>query len=292
MELMQKKYGFISAEEERLNTQLYESSLKLSFNIGEFQATLVSTLYNYGISVRPEEEQYQHVASSFSRFWLFENKGAVIHYEEDGTTLFLHPGQRYVITPGHPFHITYQPGSVLYYAHFSVMDWTGQRLFRHAPGILESETAAPESILKSTWAARNAGGTVSLLAHISVCYLFNDWEKLRNEYMLCAKFKPVFELLGRIPPAQLRVGDLAETMNMTQAAFSRSFSGIMRISPKDYLTKYYFERACELLCFSGSSIAETARILGHNDIHNFFHAFKRIASISPADYRSKRRKNF
>lgn len=288
---MQQKYGFISSEEEYRNTLLNESSLSLSFKVRDFRGTLLSTLYSYGISVRPEKEQYRHVASPFSRFWFFENKGAVIHYEDDGTTLDLHPGQRYVVTPGHPFHITYLPGSTLYYAHFSALDWTGQRLFRHAPGILECETAVPESILKSTWAARNAGGAISLLAHISVCYLFRDWEKLRNEYELCAKFKPVFELMGRVPPAQLRVGDLAETMKMTQAAFSRSFSAIMRISPKDYLTKYYFERACELLCFSGSSIAETARILGHNDIHNFFHAFKRIAGVSPADYRSRRRKN-
>ena len=291
MELMQKTYGFISAEEERRNTQLYESSLKLSFNIGEFQATLESTLYSYGISIRPEEEQYQHVASPFSRFWLFEDKGAVIHYEDDGTTLTLHPGQRYVITPGHPFHITYLPGSVLYYAHFSSLDWTGQRLFRHAQGFLETETVLPETILKSTWSARCAGGVLSLLMHISARYLFHDWEKLRGEYELCAKFKPVFELMGRVPPAQIRVGDLAETMNMTQAAFSRSFSAVMKLSPKDYLTKYYFERACELLCFSGSSIAETARLLGHNDVHNFFHAFKRIAGVSPADYRSRRKKN-
>lgn len=289
---MQKNCYFVSTESEQRNTKLYESNLKLSFNIGEFQATLESTLYNYGISIRPEEQQCRHVASPFSRFWFFEEKGALIRYEDDGSTFFLSPGQLYIITPGHPFHITYLPGSVLYYAHFSVLDWTGQSLFRHAPRILENESTLPELPLKSTWAARCAGGTLSFLIHIVVCYLFRDWEKVRDEYELCAKFKPVFELMCRVPPAQLRVGDLAEAMNMTQAAFSRCFSRTMRISSKDYLTKYYFERACELLCFSGSSIAETARILGHNDIHNFFHTFKRIAGVSPADYRSKRRKNF
>lgn len=286
-----KKCYFVSEEDEERNTQLYESTLNLTFNIGDFQVALKSILYNYGISVRPEEQQCIHVASPFSRFWFFEEKGAFIHYD-DGSTFFLYPGHLYLITPGHSFQVTYRPGSVLYYAHFSVCDWTGQSLFRHAPNVLKNESDLPKLPLKSTWTARCAGGTLSLLIHIVVCYLFRDWEKMWNEYELCAKFKPVFELIYRLPPALLRVGELADTMNMTQAAFSRRFREIMRISPKDYLTKYYFERACELLCFSGFSIAETARIMGHNDIHNFFHAFKRIAGVSPADYRSMHRKNF
>ena len=66
--MAENRCGFISAEEERYNTTLYESSLKLAFNIGDFQASLESTLYCYGISVRPDEEQYLHVASPFSRF--------------------------------------------------------------------------------------------------------------------------------------------------------------------------------------------------------------------------------
>lgn len=289
--MAENRCGFISAEEERYNTTLYESSLKLAFNIGDFQASLESTLYCYGISVRPDEEQYLHVASPFSRFWFFEEKGAVIRYEDDGTVFLLRPGQRYVVTPGHPFHITYLPGSVLYYAHFSMLDWTGQRLFRHAPRLLECETSLPETILKSTWSARCAGGALSLLLHIGVRYLFQDWGKLRGEYELCARFKPVFELIARTPPAQLRVGILADSMHMTQAAFSRSFRAVMGISPKDFLRKYYLDRADELLCFSGSSISETARLLGHDDIHNFFHAFKRVAGVSPAEYRSNRGKN-
>lgn len=279
--------GYISAEEERINATLYQSSMALSFLIDGFHATLRSTLYSWGISDRQESASFRHVASPFSRFWYFERNGGEIFFEDTGETIVMKPGQRYIVSPGHPFVVTYYPNSLLYYAHFSVLDWTGQRLFRHAAPLYMPEGPADEKFVKEAWERRCASAALPLLVHIAACYLTGNWADLRTEYEFCAKFKNVFEYMESAKPASLRVGVMAQKMNMTQAAFSRSFHSVMGVTPKDFLTRYYLETAIDLLCGSDISIAETARRLGHTNVPNFFHTFKRLTGISPADYRKK-----
>ena len=126
---MKGQFEVISTEEDQYNTTLYESSLTLTFSIDGVPSTLSSTLYNYGITSRQKQRQFQHFAAPFPRFFLFESAGGILE-DGCGTEYFLRPGQRYIITSGHPFFITYLPGSLYYHAHFGVQDWTGQQLFR------------------------------------------------------------------------------------------------------------------------------------------------------------------
>ncbi len=286
---MKGQFEVISTEEDQYNTTLYESSLTLTFSIDGVPSTLSSTLYNYGITSRQKQRQFQHFAAPFPRFFLFESAGGILE-DGCGTEYFLRPGQRYIITSGHPFFITYLPGSLYYHAHFGVQDWTGQQLFRHAPLLLEFPSPDDEMILRHVWKSRYAGGVLAILAQIQVEYLHRDWKEFHSEYELYSKFQVLFPLLKTMPPAQLRVEALAEAMNMARAAFSRSFSSTLGITPKEFLRQYYLSRAGELLCHSGASIAKIAHMLGHNDTHNFFHVFKRITGMTPAEYRRTRRK--
>ncbi len=48
--------------------------------------------------------------------------------------------------------------------------------------------------------------------------------------------------------------------------------------------KVRFERACELLCQPGSSVAEVAHTLGFSDAANFSRAFKRVLGSTPGQY--------
>lgn len=278
--------GFISAEEERCNAALYQSSLNLAFLWKNIRATLRSTLYSWGISNRPKQQAFRHVPSPFCRLWLFENAGGEIVFEDTGKKIIMVPGQRYIVAPGHPFVVTYYPGSILYYAHFSVLDWTGQRVFRHAPALYEAEEMHDEFLLKETWRERCPGSALLLLIHMASRYLTRNWDSLKNEYQFCSKFNAVFEYVTNTPPAMHRVSAMAEAVNMTPAAFTRNFHAIMGITPKEYLRQYYLEKAVSLLCGTDESITDIARELGHADIPYFFHTFKRLTGVTPAVYRS------
>ena len=289
--MSKKQYGLISARQEQNNTHLLESSLTLYSKSDEYCFDIKMTLYNYGRSYRTNEERYKHVSPPFSRFFLFENQGAVLLDENEENPILLKPGRCYFLTPGNSFHIIYHKYSILYYAHFSVKDQTGLSLFRHAPRVQEVDSADIIPILKNIWCDQHSGGILPLLSYMIANRSGSEWHKLYGEYELYLKFKPVFELLNNTPPAIYRVDDMAKAMNMTSAAFSRSFHSIMKISPKEYLTRNYFEKASELLCFSEKNVTEIALILGHRDIHNFFHAFKRITGVTPSEYRSSCKKD-
>ncbi len=55
---------------------------------------------------------------------------------------------------------------------------------------------------------------------------------------------------------------------------------------KDYLTRLYLKKACELLLYTDKTVAEVATALGHGDPHYFHRAFKKLAGKTPDDYRT------
>ena len=68
----------------------------------------------------------------------------------------------------------------------------------------------------------------------------------------------------------------------------RKFRRKIGMPLKEYLNTIYLDRARELLTCSGGTVEDVAVLLGHSDVHYFYHAFRRLTGLSPGEYRAER----
>ncbi len=204
----------------------------------------------------------------------------------DGDETECMPGKIYLLCDEHPFESTYYRGSELLYAHVSVCDQTLRSIFSESKGLRCLDAPELAALLLDV---KRRGASLETQCAISAIFgrfIDADMERLRERYLLFDHFRPILELLERIPPAQLRVEELAEAMKITASALSKSFRRRTGMTVKEYLTGIYLRRAGELLLYSSLTTAEIAVRLGHSDSHYFYFMFKRITGCTPTEYRS------
>ncbi len=85
---------------------------------------------------------------------------------------------------------------------------------------------------------------------------------------------------GKIPS----VSDAADMANMSLRSFQRAL-GDMGVSYRDIVSDARFERASIFLRRTDISISELASALGYADVAHFSRAFRRVAGLSPLQYR-------
>ncbi len=273
----------ITREDENLDRRSLSGRAALGFSLGDLAISLDFNLFRYGCDRRPADETYRHPDPVFNRLFLFNGAGGRI--EIDGELHEFQPGVIYILAQDHPFVVTYFDRSELLFAHFSLLDHTLRPLFREAPGFQAIDSPAGCEILREAWRRNDTPGILCGIIGALSATVGASVRKMGNGYRLFAKFQPVFEYLSRVPPAMLRVGEMAELMDMTQAAFSRSFTHSLGISPKAYIENIYLARAKELLLFSSKSVDEIAGELGHEHRHYFHTVFPRLTGMAPGEFR-------
>ncbi len=275
----------ITPEDESGELRRLFSHAALDFTIGGLPVSLEFNLFRYGYDVRRGDETYRHPAPVSNRLFFFYRRGGEIRI--DGERHEFRPGVLYLLARDHPFVVTYHDGSELLYAHFSLVDHTRRPLFRNAPGFSAVECPQLTGLLKPSWESGSipavTGGILNALSGL----IDPAVRGMETEYRLFLRFQPVFDYLSRTPPGRLRVGEMAEQMKMTQAAFSRSFSAALGVSPKTYMENIYLARAKELLLFSSRNVDAIARELGHAHPHYFHTVFLRMTGTSPGEFRRK-----
>ena len=83
----------------------------------------------------------------------------------------------------------------------------------------------------------------------------------------------------------IRVEQIAETMNLDRRYLSRLFKEKTGQSVQEYLISVRIEEARKLLS-EGYGVGETAMLCGYNDACNFSKMFKRICGVSPAKWKN------
>lgn len=78
---------------------------------------------------------------------------------------------------------------------------------------------------------------------------------------------------------------LAEAMGYEYCYFSKMFYRIFSMSFNDYLNTYRFNKACELLTDTDIPITQVSFKSGFQSIRSFNGTFKRLAGVSPSEYR-------
>ncbi len=100
------------------------------------------------------------------------------------------------------------------------------------------------------------------------------------------EFKVFFEFIEKNYMENIRLEDMAKSLNMSVSYFSILFHRTFNQTPVDYLNSYRVERAGWLLQNSDLSITEVARGCGFNDGAYFTKVFKKYKMLSPKQYRN------
>ncbi|MBS1605561.1 MAG: helix-turn-helix domain-containing protein [Bacteroidetes bacterium] len=86
---------------------------------------------------------------------------------------------------------------------------------------------------------------------------------------------------------RITVDQLASRFAMDRINFSRRFKKATQLSPADYVQRIKVEGAKRLFESTGMQINEVMYEVGYGDVKSFRHTFKKVAGMTPADYRNK-----
>ena len=85
---------------------------------------------------------------------------------------------------------------------------------------------------------------------------------------------------------ELTIHDIAEHIGVSGDYFSRQFKQVTGIAPVEYLRRYRFARAMELLA-GGESVTDVSRKVGFKNLCHFSREFKNQLGVTPSQYRKQ-----
>lgn len=85
---------------------------------------------------------------------------------------------------------------------------------------------------------------------------------------------------------ELSIHDIAEHIGVSNDYFSRQFKQVTGIAPVEYLRRYRFARAMELLA-GGMSVTDVSHQVGFRNLCHFSREFKNQLGVTPSQYRKQ-----
>lgn len=94
-------------------------------------------------------------------------------------------------------------------------------------------------------------------------------------------------LIENKPDSFSNVNDLAKHFNLDRSTIFRLFKASFNLSPKEYIDKLRFEKACQLLSMNEMRIKEISNICGYDNQCYFSAAFQKRFGLSPTEWRKR-----
>lgn len=91
----------------------------------------------------------------------------------------------------------------------------------------------------------------------------------------------------RIGDENLKIEELAESVNMGRTVFYGKIKTLVGMSPSDFLRRLRLQRAQELIANSRMSFSQIAFAVGFSDPKYFTKCFKKETGMTPSEFRSK-----
>ena len=215
----------------------------------------------------------------------------LLHYVVSGQGMFHTPRDSYPVREGQLFVI--RAGETTLYTADTARPW--EYIWIGFSSLLAVEEVLNADVL-------DAPGCAHLFQELL------ESSSLQNgrEWYVCGK---IFELLAKLRAQQasggtvtsryvrmaedyiranymrdLKVGALAEALNLDRSYFSTIFKRHTGKPPQQYLVDYRLHKAAELMAVQGLSPGEAARRTGYPDIVNFSRMFRRKFGVAPSRY--------
>lgn len=84
----------------------------------------------------------------------------------------------------------------------------------------------------------------------------------------------------------IKLGDVAQWVNMSESAFSHFFKKKTNCTFIDYITNLRIAKACQMLAKTSHTVAEVCYTCGFNNLSNFIRIFKKKKGYTPNEYRT------
>lgn len=84
----------------------------------------------------------------------------------------------------------------------------------------------------------------------------------------------------------IKLGDVAQLVNMSESAFSHFFKKKTNCTFIDYITNLRIAKACQMLAKTSHTVAEVCYTCGFNNLSNFIRIFKKKKGYTPNEYRT------
>lgn len=140
----------------------------------------------------------------------------------------------------------------------------------------------------------NIKGFKRILALLELLHLLSqskDYQFITNESYTnlhklseTERMQKVYEYVSKNFKESIKLGDIAEEVNMSEAAFCRYFKKRTNRSFVDFVNEIRIGNACKLLSQNTMNVSEICFESGFNTISNFNFHFKKIAGKTPTEY--------
>ena len=230
-------------------------------------------------------------------YWITDGRGTVRHHGRD---FDLRPGWLYLIPAGTLFSYACTRRLSQHWVHFTAMLPGGLPLFEHLP--IEYEVRpddAPsvgrmvgrlEALAEQDGLAADFEKTGILFQLLAAFLAPAQAETVSRRRNALLRFRAALQHVEDRLAEPLRVGDMARVSHLERTYFSRTFRQHMGIGPADYIARRRIERAKQQLWTTKEPLHVMAESLGFADAFHFSKSFKRIAGMSPRDFRGMRAK--
>jgi AraC-like DNA-binding protein len=271
-------------------------------------------LLNAGYAVHHADWNYKNVNSPFARIYLVTEGEATLHISS-GESHRLLPGHLYFIPPFTPHSYQCEGLYALYYIHIYETASAGRLFFEDYIYPTEADAGDYERRLVEHLLAINPHRELkhydpksydnsSTLMHNIAIDSQNPLSTTLNTrgilYQLLARFaelatekyrttddriKKVLRLIRRDIDKEIEMEKMMEICCLSKAHFIRLFKREIGMTPVQYILHKKVEKAQLLLLTTTLSVKDIAYSLAFDNIGYFDRTFKRMAGVTPGEYR-------
>ena len=125
----------------------------------------------------------------------------------------------------------------------------------------------------------------SLLVTLLICFARGEEETAEEE----SRINAIKEYIAENYKNEPTLSEISKKLGISLTYASLIFKRATAKSFRDYLIKFRIEKACDLLRTTDKTVAEISELVGYSDPAFFYKSFKKHLTLSPSEYRIKRK---
>lgn len=254
------------------------------------------SFYHSGSYQCPPGTSYGPVVRDFYLIHFVRSGKGVFH--EGGRVHTLHQGQGFLICPGRASYYQADPEDPWHYFWVGFKGVKAEVYLQSANLSIESPIFTLQNELDILTyfdmleAAKNLsygrdlqllGGLYLLLSHIAEFSIGDRPVRAANSKELY--IRSAIEYMERNYTRKMTIHELSNYIGLNRSYLCTVFKEAMHVSPKEFLTFYRMERACELLNNPELAVSDVGYSVGYDDPLVFSKSFTKCKGISPREYR-------